>query len=129
MSDCPRSPYGDCRPAAMVLAIAHLRARLADMTEKLGNAEAHLSAAQHERNTFRESLMDARAERDALRDRAERVERERDVALGEVARLRAVIAEAADGLRNRPGGAFLSPARAEAVAVRQALIAALGGDR
>lgn len=47
----------------------------------------------------------------------------------EVARLRAVIAEAADALPLHIEGGYLTPPEADAEAVRQALLAALGGGR
>ena len=46
----------------------------------------------------------------------------------EVARLRAVIAEAAAELPVHPEGVYLTPPEADAEAVRQTLLAAIGGE-
>ena len=53
---------------------------------------------------------------------------ERDAALAEFDRLRAVIAEAAAALPCHPAGAYLTPPEADAEAVRKALLAALRGE-
>lgn len=53
---------------------------------------------------------------------------ERDAALADVARLRAVIAEAAAALPLHPEGGYLTPPEADAEAVRVALLAALRGE-
>jgi hypothetical protein len=53
---------------------------------------------------------------------------ERDAALAERDRLRAVIAEAAADLPSRPEGAYLTPPEDDAEAVRLALLAALRGE-
>jgi hypothetical protein len=59
---------------------------------------------------------------------AQAAEAERDDAVAEIARLRAVIAEAAADLPLHPEGAHLTPPEADADNVRLALLAALRGE-
>jgi hypothetical protein len=108
--------------------------------------------ASHDADTVDEAiglLATLRAERDAALTERDRLRAEKDAlranysdlhprinvqcyraedAENEVARLRAVIAEAAADLPLHPEGAHLTPPEADAEEVRQALLAALRGE-
>jgi hypothetical protein len=80
-----------------------------------------VSGLRDEKDELRANYSDLHPRINAQRYRAEDAE-------NEVARLRTLIAEAADDLPLHPEGAHLTPAEADAEAVRVALLAALRGE-